>query len=95
MQNVIGALVVTPVFAAVIDTTQNKPIIDFFWNSKNKPIIEVHYECKCPDSVRFFRENLAPVLDPKSDQHWFKSQCDIKLHPYGKVDETTKSCQHG
>jgi len=63
---------------------------------KKRVIVDVYYECLCPDSRYFVLHNLMPAYDKLGDI------LDVRLWPYGKATTTNKSgggfefeCQHG
>lgn len=66
-------------------------------SSSKKVEVDVYYETRCPDSVRFIRNQLYPVFQKLKT----KDIVNFNLYPYGKVSEKkvdgyyTFKCQHG
>ena len=96
MKNLISALVVTPLHAAVVNTTVTavNVTVNTTATTANRPTVEVHYESHCPDSISFFQSYLGAVTNPRSERYWKKGRCNLKLFPYGKVS-ASGDCQHG
>ena len=57
MKTLISALVVTPLHAAVVNTTVTavNVTVNTTATTANRPTVEVHYEAHCPDSISFFQ----------------------------------------
>ncbi|KAF6216300.1 hypothetical protein GE061_000640 [Apolygus lucorum] len=60
---------------------------------KPKIRLQIFFESKCPDSKRFFGNQLTPMMNKIGDY------IELELHPYGKAttNQTTGEfkCQHG